>query len=81
MLVMCFSVAPSVIDSSFGDPDVCPALGHGRQDLALAGRQDGERVGPGGTISRATTSGSSAVPPRATRRSASMNSRMSPPDP
>ena len=44
MLLMCFSVAPSVMPSSVGDPDVRAALGHRRQHLALAGRQRRERV-------------------------------------
>ena len=44
MLLMCFSVAPSVMPSSAAMPDVRPALGHRREDLALARRERGERV-------------------------------------
>ena len=44
MLLMCFSVAPSVMFSSVGDPDVRPALGHRREDLALARREARQRV-------------------------------------
>ena len=41
---MCFSAAPSLITSCGRDPHVRLALGHRREDLALAGRQRGEPV-------------------------------------
>ena len=45
MLATCFSTAPSLTTSACGDGGVGAALGHESQDLALAGGQDGERVG------------------------------------
>ena len=62
-----------------GDPDVGPTLRHGREHLAFAWRERGQRiVGPVANHELGDDLGSRAVPPRATRRRASMNSRMSP---
>ena len=79
MLLMCFSVAPSVIVSNLAMPTfVRPSA-----IAASTSRSRGVSVDSGSsarlrTISWATASASSAVPPRATRWSASMNSGMSP---
>ena len=44
MLLMCFSVAPSVIPSSVAIPWFVRPFGHRRQDLPFAGREHLERV-------------------------------------
>ena len=79
MLLMCFSAAPSVMLS-------CSAIPMFVRPSAIAARTSRSRgvSDASGSSARlramscATTSGSSAVPPFATRRRASMNSRMSP---
>ena len=63
-------------DERLGDQAVGAALGHQPEHLALARGERFERVlRPERTSSWVTTSGSSAAPPAATRRSASRNSR------
>ena len=44
MLLMCFSAAPSVIVQRLGDARVRAALGHRREDLALARRQHAQAI-------------------------------------
>ena len=79
MLLMCFSVAPSVMVRSLAIPTfvrpsaIAASTSRSRGVKAASGSSGRVR-----TMSWATTSASSAVPPRATRRSASMNSGMSP---
>ena len=75
---MCFSAAPSLITSDVAIPTlVLPsaiaASTSRSRGVSAASRSSRRRL----TISWATTSGSSAVPPAATRASASMNSRTS----
>ena len=79
MLLMCFSVAPSVIPSSAEIPwFVRPSAIADRTSRSRGVSTSSGSSPRRGVISWATTSGSRAVPPRATRRSASMNSRTSP---
>ena len=66
MLATCFSTAPTVSTSSRGDRRVRAALGHQAEHLELARRERGRagRRPAARAKSCATTSGSSAVPPR-----------------
>ena len=79
MFATCFSTARRGDDERAGDPGVGSALGHQREHLTLPGGQRRHAVGVAGPArsSWPTTSGSSAVPPAATRVSASMNSATS----
>ena len=79
MLLMCFSVAPSVIPSSVEIPRLVRPSAIADRTSRSRGVSTSSGSSPRrGVINCATTSGSRAVPPRATRRSASMNSRTSP---